>query len=195
MGVMANLEARDKVTRLIVNPIRSRYTIPRGLDEVILIEDYRTDLKDFDEEVLTKAFLEVRRDWNKSSWPPAGFVRKACSRTQVSTGQKTVVTRFYDEADRMMLSERGQMAITEGWGYALYRHVHETGQDLPPDREEAERRAALSMPETLEKLRGDPGSEKGGWRGLGLVNRAWLQVGAAMVERDRTLLAKYQATG
>ena len=79
MNTMARLEARDRVKRAIVDPVRERWVLPRGTDEETLIGDFHQDLGEFDEPTLHSAFTAIRRSWGKSIWPPASEFSKACS--------------------------------------------------------------------------------------------------------------------
>ena len=185
MNTMSRLENKDRVTRLIITPMRARYTIPRGLDETVLIEDYFTDLSGYEEETLIAAFLNVRREWNKASWPPAGFIRKACEEARKGTKQ-TMPSHmsYYDEADRMMLSEKGKKALREGWGWALYRHVLDTGEDLPALDEAKEMEAIAGHPTQIPQLKELAAAGSAAARGL-------LRVAVQMDERDADLAKKY----
>jgi hypothetical protein len=67
-----------KVFRAIIDPMKGRYTPPKGVEHELVLQDYVDDLAGFDEEVLQTAFNEVRRAWEYKSWPPASTFRKEC---------------------------------------------------------------------------------------------------------------------
>lgn len=75
---MPSVFEREKVQRLVIDPMVARWQCPRGADPEVLAGDYIDDLHGFSEETLQAAFLEVRRKHEYQSWPASGKFRAEC---------------------------------------------------------------------------------------------------------------------
>tara|TARA_R110000823_G_scaffold69922_8_gene161678 strand:+ start:1513 stop:2064 length:552 start_codon:yes stop_codon:yes gene_type:complete len=80
MTSMYAVEAKDRVKRLIIQPMQERgWKAPDGNLEVI-IGDYVDDLKNFSEDILRQAFHSVRKNHKYKNWPSSGEFISACKK-------------------------------------------------------------------------------------------------------------------
>jgi hypothetical protein len=117
-----------KVFRAIIDPMRGRYTPPKGVDHDVVLGDYVTDLSEFSEDVLQTVFNEVRRAWEYKSWPPSSTFRKECQSiasrdpATVDSDQETFLVKCRVKAVRLKKDITGsQKYIDAGyWSDGLF---------------------------------------------------------------------------
>lgn len=76
--VLDSHSQRDRVRRLVVEPLKGRGDPPRGWTAEAMLEDYVLALGRYPEHVLATAAQRVRSDHKRSTWPMAGEFRSVC---------------------------------------------------------------------------------------------------------------------
>jgi hypothetical protein len=76
--ITTGLSSKERVKRLILEPLLGRGTPPRGWTEEAMFADYLAALGHFPDHVLEQAARQVRLEHVKPSWPHAGDYLKVC---------------------------------------------------------------------------------------------------------------------
>lgn len=76
--ITTRLSSKERVKRLILEPLLGRGAPPRGWTEEAMMADYFSALSDFPDHVLEQAARQVRLEHVKPSWPFAGDYLKVC---------------------------------------------------------------------------------------------------------------------
>ena len=120
MTLINVLEARDRVKRLIIDPLTERGEPPRGFSISALAEDYLDALGSYPAEVLAKAATIVRRTWERNTWPLPSTFRRACealmvdkppssSAAELDLTQRSV--RAWDYVERRLAAGTGELGL------------------------------------------------------------------------------------
>jgi len=109
MSVMIKLEGRERVKRLIIDPLTGRGEPPRGFSASALADDYLDALGSYPEEVLAKAAAIVRRTWERNTWPLPGVYRKVAE--EMMAKEPTAIAKLGSKAG----------AGVEAWQYVHRR--------------------------------------------------------------------------
>lgn len=80
MNLLESGNQRDRVKRLILDPLKGRGEPPRGWTEEKLMIDYVLVLGEYPEDVLARAAAKVHAERTRTSWPLAGEFRDACEK-------------------------------------------------------------------------------------------------------------------
>jgi len=136
---MTDIYARDRVRRLIIDPMLNRWSKPRHVTSIdAVIGDYIEDLSNFDEATLRHAFTDVRRVHQYASWPPSSSFYQAAKTMAINHGQhagpegalnNTILSRdrtmkAHEFAAKFMAeTEIGQQSLIEGWFVALRKYL------------------------------------------------------------------------
>jgi len=153
---------RDRVRRIIVEPMLERWSKPRHVTSIdAVISDYIEDLSAFSEDILGHAFTEVRRNHPYAGWPSSSQFYQAAQKltdhhlqnnpadnSLISARDRTiqahkVAARYMDQ------SVLGQQSWREGWFSVLRKYVvTETARQLVKGISEPE----ISVPGDLVEM-------------------------------------------
>ena len=136
---MTDMYARDRVRRLIIDPMLHRWSKPRHVTSIdAVIGDYIDDLSNFDEPTLHHAFTDVRRAHQYAGWPPSSSFYQAAKNMSIAhksqSGPEAALNNTILSRDRTMKAHEfaakymtetdiGKQSLIEGWFVSLRRYL------------------------------------------------------------------------
>jgi hypothetical protein len=122
----------EKVNALFLKPMLTMFAKPSHIDdEVAVLSQYSDELTCFREEVLISAWKDIRRTWQRHTWPSLARIIEACN----EAARQHAVFREPESPqgkntlrDRVMLSKVGQEAIKGGYATSLVDFISASGR-------------------------------------------------------------------
>jgi hypothetical protein len=129
MQLLESAAARERVKRIIYDPLQGRGEPPRGWTKEAMIADYVLVLGEYPEDVLARAAAKVQSERTRSTWPLAGEFRDACekcggkdttkARAATEDGERyRISNEAYAYVQARMLADNGALlsrSIDGGW--------------------------------------------------------------------------------
>lgn len=192
-----NQAAHERVNRLVIGPMRSLFNAK--IDEYAE-GAFLEDLCRFSEECLTESMQLLRR--SKKRAPALGDIIQTAIEVEERQSEKKGTTfvmkqhqEFPKEAEEIMRSEFGQMALREGWGHSLFIKTFRTGFCAWRDSDAVDFRSArLSAIDAacFAETRSKPNPNVNISDGLSVeLNRHLLSVFHGMEAKEKTMREKY----
>lgn len=125
-----------EVRSLMLEPMTALYSVPHGVNPDRALPEYLQALKPYPLASLEGAWISIRNNRAKATWPTIGEVVTAArdwihanvkSESIEERAKPTDWKRYPDLADKAMTTNHGQRALSEGWARILYDYVLKNG--------------------------------------------------------------------